>query len=468
LKICLIITSLIFIYNWNYLIAGWIEKSIFYFPHITKIYVVLLLLTSFLLRGIYYPLKRNIKKSYIFPFNWISIGFYGFTLDLVKAPGYLLGSIIPFALKKFKIKNNLNIVFYSKYGIKSPSYRTRFLAYKNYLEDNNFKVETKTLFSESFYNDRIFKNKNNIFKLSYFYLLRIYDLLFRKKPFLAIVHIEILPFIPFLGEKILNLRKIPFIIDIDDAVYFRFAKYNNFFNKLYKKKFLYSVNCSKGLFAGNNFHQTFFSKFKDKVFYLPTVINCNEYDKFLNTKKHSNFTVVWIGTPSTTNYLVKIINVLNDLVYYHNVSIKIIGADKSKIKNLKCETLEWNQKTELIELSKCHVGIMPLDNTPWELGKCGYKILQYMSLKLAVVASAVGVNKEIIKNGYNGLFANDDTDWQNAILKLKNDSSLINEFGKNGYDTVKNKFNLDYFKKKYKNIIENIHKSSICNYEKEN
>jgi glycosyltransferase involved in cell wall biosynthesis len=111
---------------------------------------------------------------------------------------------------------------------------------------------------------------------------------------------------------------------------------------------------------------------------------------------------------------------------------------------------------------------MPLDNTPWELGKCGYKILQYMSLKLAVVASAVGVNKEIIKNGYNGLFANDDTDWQNAILKLKNDSSLINEFGKNGYDTVKNKFNLDYFKKKYKNIIENIHKSSICNYEKEN
>ena len=57
---------------------------------------------------------------------------------------------------------------------------------------------------------------------------------------------------------------------------------------------------------------------------------------------------------------------------------------------------------------------MPLKNTPWELGKC-HKILQYMSLKLAVVASPIGTNKEIINNNFNGLFAKNKYDWKNKI-----------------------------------------------------
>ena len=58
-------------------------------------------LTSFLMRGIFYPLTREISKSYIFPFNWILIGFYGFFLDLIKAPGYLFGAILLFPLFPF-------------------------------------------------------------------------------------------------------------------------------------------------------------------------------------------------------------------------------------------------------------------------------------------------------------------------------------------------------------------------------
>ena len=80
---------------------------------------------------------------------------------------------------------------------------------------------------------------------------------------------------------------------------------------------------------------------------------------------------------------------------------------------------------------------MPLLDTNWELGKCAYKILQYMSLKLPVIASPVGVNKEIIEDNYNGMLASNEIEWSHKIIKLLNDDDLRNKISNNGYETVK-------------------------------
>jgi glycosyltransferase involved in cell wall biosynthesis len=82
------------IYNWNAVVAKWVEDSIWYIPHITKIFVFSILLASFLYRGIYFPIKYKIELTYLFPFNWILVGALGIALDIVKAPGYLLGAIM--------------------------------------------------------------------------------------------------------------------------------------------------------------------------------------------------------------------------------------------------------------------------------------------------------------------------------------------------------------------------------------
>jgi glycosyltransferase involved in cell wall biosynthesis len=92
LVIAVLITGLI--YNWNMVFARFNVESIFYIPHITKIYVTSLLLLSIVFRGIIRPLRRNIEWSFIFPFKWILIGLIGVTLDVVKAPGYLWGGML--------------------------------------------------------------------------------------------------------------------------------------------------------------------------------------------------------------------------------------------------------------------------------------------------------------------------------------------------------------------------------------
>ena len=82
------------VYRWNAVIANWLESAFLYFPHITKIYLLSLVFLSVTYRGLYMPLKREVAKSYLFPFQWIAVGFLGLLLDLAKAPGFLLGAFL--------------------------------------------------------------------------------------------------------------------------------------------------------------------------------------------------------------------------------------------------------------------------------------------------------------------------------------------------------------------------------------
>ena len=111
LRIILFIFALLAVYNWNFIVAGWVEEATLYIPHITKIYLLSLLVASLLIRGVIMPIKRETSRSFLFPFRWIVIGFIGVTLDIAKTPGYAFGSLLSPFLKKIivgKIKSKKN------------------------------------------------------------------------------------------------------------------------------------------------------------------------------------------------------------------------------------------------------------------------------------------------------------------------------------------------------------------------
>lgn len=90
-------------FRWNAVMAGWVEESVWYVPNITKIFLLSILALSFCYRGLYFPLKNKIPHTYLFPVNWLYVAFVGLYLDLVKSPGYILGSI-------FKALNFKNLI----------------------------------------------------------------------------------------------------------------------------------------------------------------------------------------------------------------------------------------------------------------------------------------------------------------------------------------------------------------------
>jgi hypothetical protein len=82
-----------FVLQWNEVMALWVESSIFYVPHITKIYLGSLIFFGIAYRGIYNPLKNGISIQYLFPLYWIWVGMVGFIIDLARVPGYLIGAL---------------------------------------------------------------------------------------------------------------------------------------------------------------------------------------------------------------------------------------------------------------------------------------------------------------------------------------------------------------------------------------
>ena len=77
-----------------------------------------------------------------------------------------------------------------------------------------------------------------------------------------------------------------------------------------------------------------------------------------------------------------------------------------------------------------------------------------MSVAKPVVASPVGVNREIIKDGHNGYLAEGPQQWYEKLSALIDDVSLRMEFGKKGRKTVEEKYSLRVHAPKVHGIIE--------------
>ena len=104
--------------------------------------------------------------------------------------------------------------------------------------------------------------------------------------------------------------------------------------------------------------------------------------------------------------------------------------------------VEWTEQNEVAELASCQIGLMPLTIDEWSEGKCGFKLIQYLSLGIPAVSSPVGVNKKIIEQGKNGFLCTNDAEWYNAIEKLILDSELRQKMGEEGRKKIVNEYSL--------------------------
>lgn len=109
--------------------------------------------------------------------------------------------------------------------------------------------------------------------------------------------------------------------------------------------------------------------------------------------------------------------------------------------------------------------MMPLTNDSWSQGKCGFKILQYMGAGIPVIASPVGVNKNIITDGINGFLAKNNEEWKNKLSILIENENIRNNFSKLGYETVNDHFNIKNEEIKYLKEI-NLLKEKIYSRQK--
>jgi len=216
-------------------------------------------------------------------------------------------------------------------------------------------------------------------------------------------------------------------------------------------KFKYMVLNSDAVIVGNRFLRDQVLPFVEpnRVTLIPTAIDVNFYPKKKTISHKERMILGWIGTQSTLKYLRDLNDVLRSLAKrFNKVSLKIVCDEFYDFSTIPVIKKRWSLEEENDDLVSFDIGLMPLRDDLWSRGKCGLKIIQYQCVGLPVVCTPVGINRDIIRDGYNGFWATTPQEWLEKLSTLIEREDLRSEMGAHGMQMVEKEFSLDVTSKK--------------------
>lgn len=346
----------------------------------------------------------------------------------------------------------MRILFLTRYSRVGASSRYRTYQFLPWLKDHGVEVSVSPFFEDS-YLRRIYAQGGRIgFDVLTSFWRRFVDLLRVRHFDLLVVEKELFPRFPPWCEEILLRLGCKVITDYDDAIYVHYQKSLFFRNKIDSV-----MRCSSAVIVGNSHLANYARQFNNKVYVIPTVVDLTKYTTIKEHRKGVSFIVGWIGTPKTVAYLREVQVALSTLSKRKNLILKCIGAPPTfRLPGVPVENVPWSEESEVKQLLSLDVGIMPLTDDAFSQGKCGLKLIQYMASGLPVVASPVGVNREIVKDGVNGFLASKQEEWEERLDQLEKDVGLRVRLGREGRDLVERFYSLQVMAPKLLEIYNKV------------
>lgn len=343
---------------------------------------------------------------------------------------------------------------------RSPSQRFRFEQYFSFLEANGFQCELSYLLDEK--DDHAFYAPGKVWKKaglawkayrkrkSDTLNARLYDIIFIQREAFMMRGIRL--------EKAFSKHENCLIFDFDDAIWkLDVSKGNKAFSWLKNPaKTGKIIALADKVIAGNAYLADYAHQFNPNVTIIPTTVDTDVFVPRSHTKASGEPLVIgWSGSKTTVKHFQSIVPVLQKLKeqYGNKIAFHLIGDASYAESSLGLRGQAWHSHTEVSDLQKIDIGIMPLPNDEWSRGKCGLKGLTYMSLEIPTVMSAVGVNSEIIEHGVNGMLAQNDEEWLQCLSQLIEDAPLRSELGKAGRQTVIDRYSVRSQQNAYLNLF---------------
>ena len=324
----------------------------------------------------------------------------------------------------------LKIIGFSLYGPQAASHRVRLSQFQPGLAAAGIDLQIQSLLDNA-YLQRSFSGRSPSLRwLLAAYGRRIQALRQADRFDLAIVHCELLPFLPGLLER--QLLQIPFIYDCDDAFFLKYRTgHLRLLQPLLGAKSDPLMAAAVSVTAGNTALAAHARRFNSNVAVLPSVVDTDQFRPAELTPGERSigpFTVGWIGSPSTAPYLQLLVEPLQQLARERPVRLLVVGGSAPAITGVEVIEQPWNLEQEVPLIQQFDVGVMPLPDTAWTRGKCAYKLIQCMACGIPVVASRVGANVEAVPPDC-GLLAESSAEWLAAFRRLAADPELRQRMG---------------------------------------
>jgi glycosyltransferase involved in cell wall biosynthesis len=212
------------------------------------------------------------------------------------------------------------------------------------------------------------------------------------------------------------------------------------------RKFKRIVESCDLVLAGNNFLKEQALKFtsEDRLVVIPTVVDLTTYPIKNHGPSSNEIVLGWIGSAGTLYYLNRILPTLEKVASrFRHVCLKIVCDQFLESSTIRVIKKPWNESDEVSDLQSFDIGIMPLTDDLWARGKCALKIVQYMAVGIPVVCSPVGTNRDIVRDGLNGFWAETEREWIDRLGILIENEELRRKMGRAGRQIVEEGYSLN-------------------------
>jgi len=332
-----------------------------------------------------------------------------------------------------KAPQPLRVLALTKYDRRAASSRHRFLQYIPHLAARGISVTPRPLLSDSYVESLFAGRRANPADIAASFVRRINSLLSARRFDLLWIEGEIFPRLPATTERILGAMKVPYVIDLDDAIFHTYDRHPQIaFRTLLGRKIDAVFGNAIAVMAGNAYlADRAIAAGAPLVVIVPTAIDHRAYDR-IPRAENRNLVFGWIGSPGTARYLQTVETEVAKLCRTLPASVCLIGLEPDDPPKPQTTYRPWAEDTEIAELAVCDIGLAPLSDGPWERGKCGLKAIQYMAAGIPVLAAKVGSLPDIVVHGETGFVYSSGEEFTAFAKQLADDADLRHRMGAAG------------------------------------
>lgn len=330
---------------------------------------------------------------------------------------------------------------------KAPSQRFRFEHYLSALKTAGIDYDYRPFLNEATW-DILYQPGHKAAKIGGILksFLRRWGLMFGLRKYDAVfIHREAAPLGPPLFEWIIaKLWRKPMVYDFDDAIWLANTSAQNRIAAGLKWHGKVKRICrwAHTVTVGNAFLGDYARQFSSQVKEIPTVVDTVQQHR-PPEQPQQELSVGWTGSHSTMRYLDDFYPLIEELNRETPFTFYVISNKAPKQAPDNVQFIHWTKETEIADLQRFQIGVMPLANDEWAKGKCGFKAIQYMALGMPALVAPVGVNTQIVRHGIDGFHCNSDAEWKKALRQLLQDAQLRQNMGKNARQRIVEQYSVE-------------------------
>lgn len=350
----------------------------------------------------------------------------------------------------------MKILFFTKYNESGPSSRYRVYQYLESYKKAGIQCTVVPFFGENYFTNKL---STKIVYTLYYYFRRKLSLLKVFHYDIVYFEYELFPYFPAVFEKLFAFLKIKYIVDYDDAIFHHYnTSKNGGIRLLLSNKIDTVIKNASYVITGSPYLTKYISELNANCIEIPTSVSAKIYDNSIKKESNAVFTIGWVGSKTTSVNVLSLLPVFEKLSSKFEFQLNLIGFDEQlsgKLQHLNVNFIKWDAKTEIEAIKRFDVGIMPLENTPFNQGKCGFKLVQYMGCSLPTISTPLEANVKINRNQKN-LHATTNEEWMAAFEKVYQNQSYYREVGIANYDDFSKYYTVESNVERYIEVFKKV------------